>query len=170
MKRKLCVSLLPLSVLLTAVLILSLLYPYYEELLRTQLNRQADLIAGSLESYETSFLEKLDTASNHTVITGADGAVIYANPGVNADLLSAAVREGKTEVTVYQDFWNEQFMAVSRSLSDGRILWVYLSQFSVFALIKSLFQPVLVVLAISAAAAFLILRFVPEPEPQMSTK
>lgn len=50
MKRKLCVSLLPFSVLLTAVLILSLLYPYYEELLRTQRNRQADLIAGSLES------------------------------------------------------------------------------------------------------------------------
>jgi len=162
MKRRLCISLLPVSVLLTAILILSLLYPYYEDLLRVQLNRQADLVASGIESYGTVFLENMGTTSHQVVVTSADGTVIYGNPGTNTDLLSSAVQEGKTEVTVYQDLWNEQFLAVSRILSDGKILWVCVSQFSIYALMKSLLQPVLVVLAVSWAAALLIFRFVPE--------
>ena len=162
MKRRLCISLLPVSVLLTAILILSLLYPYYEDLLRVQLNRQADLVASGIESYGTVFLENMGTTSHQVVVTSADGTVIYGNPGPNTDLLSSAVQEGKTEVTVYQDLWNEQFLAVSRILSDGKILWVCVSQFSIYALMKSLLQPVLVVLAVSWAAALLIFRFVPE--------
>ena len=38
MKRRLCISLLPVSVLLTAILILSLLYPYYEAVSYTHLD------------------------------------------------------------------------------------------------------------------------------------
>ena len=162
MKRRLCISLLPVSVLLTAILILSLLYPYYEDLLRVQLNRQADLVASGIESYGTVFSENMGTTSHQVVVTSAAGTVIYGNPGTNTDLLSSAVQEGKTEVTVYQDLWNEQFLAVSRILSDGKILWVCVSQFSIYALMKSLLQPVLVVLAVSWAAALLIFRFVPE--------
>lgn len=162
MKKKLYLYLVPAAVLLSVALILSLVCPYYEGEIRNQLKRQASLMAGGIERYGADYLDQLDPGGNPATLIGSDGTILYGEGSGSQNELIDAFHEGKTELSYYRDFWNEQILAVSETLSDGSVLWLCSGQYSVYALIKSLLQPILVVLAITLGAGLIIVRFVPE--------
>ena len=162
------------------VLILGALYLQYNEQYAQELRMQSRLVAQALETGGTGYFDGLSLAENHRItLIAADGTVEYDSSAGKQEMenhkdrpeVKEAEKSGYGEAVRYSKTLAEKTMYCAVKLSDGSVLRVSQVQFTIFTLILSMLQPILIVLLmavlLSAMLAARIARRIVEPLNQI---
>ncbi len=153
------IFLVALAVLLASVgLIMAVLYAYFTQQYQNELETEAVYIVEGMEGIGSSYLDSLK-AHDGTRITwiSADGTVLYDNrvsPAnmenhANREEVRQALAEGSGESSRYSDTLAEKTINYATRLSDGTVLRVSGTQYTILSLLLSMLEPIIVVFAIT---------------------
>lgn len=148
--------------LCSLVLITGVMYEYFSVQYKAQLDTNASYIASVVGDGGIPALEKFRASKNRITLIAADGTVLFDNradiSGMENHADRSEVQEaletgvGRAERT--SDTFSEMTYYYAVRLSDGRILRVSSTRFSIAALILGILQPIFLIIA---AAVFVSL-------------
>ena len=141
------------------LLTLGALYQYFSGLSGRELHTQLDIAARGVESEGITYLKSLDLPNSRITWIDAEGNVLYdneADPGTMGNHagrqeVSEALSSGYGESSRYSDTMTKRLLYSAERLSDGTILRMSVSQYSVFTLVLGLLQPLIAAVALSLA-------------------
>ena len=140
------------SVLILGIaFVLGILYQYFGKQLDTELAREASYLAYGVEQQGEEYLQKLKNTDSRITYIGEDGTVIYDNEADAAEMENHKDREefqealatGAGEAQRMSSTLSEKTVYYAKRLSDNSVLRVSSTQYSAFALVLQLIQPVL---------------------------
>ena len=162
------------------VLILGALYLQYNGEYARELKNEANIVARAVEVSGMDYLESLQLEENHRITwIAADGTVKFDSSVSETGMenhkdrpeVTEAERTGYGEDTRYSKTLAEKTMYSAIRLSDGSVLRVSQVQFSIFTLVLSMIQPILIILImaviLSALLAARIARRIVDPLNQI---
>lgn len=134
--------------------VMGILYRYMGKEIGDELLREVHYLAPGVESQGEAYLEKIRTKSSRVTYIDTDGTVIYdseANVSQMEDHsqreeVVEAAKQGAGEAQRTSTTLSEKTIYYALRLSDGKILRVSSTQYSVFALVYQMIVPVLWVL------------------------
>ncbi len=148
------VCLVAVSVFLASLaLIMGVLYDYFSNMQREQLKIQTDLAARGVEREGLSFFDGLTVDGCRITWIGADGRVLYETDleasamenHLNRSEVRQAMETGHGESRRYSDTLTERYYYEARRLSDGSVIRLSGSQYTVWVLLMGISQPILIV-------------------------
>lgn len=158
------------------VLILGALYLQYNGQYAKELRMQSNLLARAVEIGGAAYLDKLILEENHRItLIAEDGTVKYDSSAGTQELenhrdrpeVKEAEEKGYGEEVRYSKTLAEKTMYCAVRLSDGSVLRVSQVQFTIFTLILTMLQPILIILLmavlLSAVLAARISKRIVEP-------
>ena len=140
------------SVLILGIaFVLGILYQYFGKQLDTELAREASYLAYGVEQQGEEYLQQLKNTDSRITYIGEDGTVIYDNEADAAEMENHKDREefqealatGAGEAQRMSSTLSEKTVYHAKRLSDNSVLRVSSTQYSAFALVLQLIQPVL---------------------------
>ena len=140
------------SVLILGIaFVLGILYQYFGKQLDTELAREASYLAYGVEQQGEEYLQKLKNTDSRITYIGEDGTVIYDNEADAAEMENHKDREefqealatGAGEAQRMSSTLSEKTVYYAKRLSDNSVLRISSTQYSAFALVLQLIQPVL---------------------------
>lgn len=146
------------------ILIVGVLFEYFEAQTFKELRSEADYIGYALEKEDISYLEYFDNDNKRITLVAADGTVI-ADTRAEAEELSnhsnrqeikEALEEGTGESVRYSNTLMKKTLYYAKQMDDGRILRVSTTQNSVILILIGLLQPLLIVVLIALFLSFFI--------------
>lgn len=162
------------------VLILGALYLQYNGEYVRELKNEANIVARAVEVSGMDYLESLQLEENHRITwIAADGTVKFDSSVSETGMenhkdrpeVTEAEKTGYGEDTRYSKTLAEKTMYSAIRLSDGSVLRVSQVQFSIFTLVLSMIQPILIILImaviLSALLAARIARRIVDPLNQI---
>ena len=162
------------------ILILGALYLQYNGEYARELKNEANIVARAVEVSGMDYLESLQLEENHRITwIAADGTVKFDSSVSETGMenhkdrpeVTEAERTGYGEDTRYSKTLAEKTMYSAIRLSDGSVLRVSQVQFSIFTLVLSMIQPILIILImaviLSALLAARIARRIVDPLNQI---
>ncbi len=159
------ILLVALVVLLTSSsLILGILYEHFTTLQKEQLRTQLTLAAQGFQHEGTSFFDGLDLQSYRLTRVGPDGTVLYDSASISLDMENHAQREeirealesGYGESARYSDTLTERRLYAAMRLEDGSVIRISVAQSTVFSLILSILEPIILFLFVIVAISLLL--------------
>lgn len=155
--------------------VMGILYRYFGKQISTELEKEASYVAQGVELSGVEYLEKLNGKNARITLIDQDGSVLYdsqaeaysmENHGDREEVKEAA-ETGKGEAVRMSETLSEKTIYYALRLTDGSILRVSSTQYSVLALVYQLIVPVLWILLLmiilSGAFAFRLSKKVVEP-------
>ncbi len=155
-------------VLLAAVIIImGVLYTYFEGEYKNGLRNEAFYVASAMEASGSDYLQTVaENAEADTRITlvKEDGTVIFDSKADASEMenhadreeIKEAIEEGEGYSARYSNTMDEKSINYALLLSDGTILRISGTQFSMWALLKSMSQLIIIVLAIAVILSCLL--------------
>ena len=143
------------SVLILGIaFVLGILYQYFGKQLDTELAREASYLAYGVEQQGEEYLQQLKNTDSRITYIGEDGTVIYDNEADAAEMENHKDREefqealatGAGEAQRMSSTLSEKTVYYAKRLSDNSVLRVSSTQYSAFALVLQLIQPVLCII------------------------
>lgn len=143
------------SVLILGIaFVLGILYQYFGKQLDTELAREASYLAYGVEQQGEEYLQQLKNTDSRITYIGEDGTVIYDNEADAAEMENHKDREefqealatGAGEAQRISSTLSEKTVYYAKRLSDNSVLRVSSTQYSAFALVLQLIQPVLCII------------------------
>ena len=143
------------SVLILGIaFVLGILYQYFGKQLDTELAREASYLAYGVEQEGEEYLQQLKNTDSRITYIGEDGTVIYDNEADAAEMENHKDREefqealatGAGEAQRMSSTLSEKTVYYAKRLSDNSVLRVSSTQYSAFALVLQLIQPVLCII------------------------
>ena len=143
------------SVLILGIaFVLGILYQYFGKQLDTELAREASYLAYGVERQGEEYLQQLKNTDSRITYIGEDGTVIYDNEADAAEMENHKDREefqealatGAGEAQRMSSTLSEKTVYYAKRLSDNSVLRVSSTQYSAFALVLQLIQPVLCII------------------------
>lgn len=143
------------SVLILGIaFVLGILYQYFGKQLDTELAREASYLAYGVEQQGEEYLQQLKNTDSRITYIGEDGTVIYDNEADAAEMENHKDREefqealatGAGEAQRMSSTLSEKTVYYAKRLSDSSVLRVSSTQYSAFALVLQLIQPVLCII------------------------
>ncbi len=143
------------SVLILGIaFVLGILYQYFGKQLDTELAREASYLAYGVEQQGEEYLQQLKDTDSRITYIGEDGTVIYDNEADAAEMENHKDREefqealatGAGEAQRMSSTLSEKTVYYAKRLSDNSVLRVSSTQYSAFALVLQLIQPVLCII------------------------
>ncbi len=134
--------------------VLGILYRYMGKEIGDELLKEAYYLAPGVESQGEDYLEKIRTKNSRVTYIDTDGTVLYDSEA-NASQMEdhsqreevvEAAKQGAGEAQRTSTTLSEKTIYYALRLSDGKILRVSSTQYSVFALVYQMIVPVLWVL------------------------
>ena len=159
------IFLVALAVLLVCtVLIMSILYGYFNDEQHAQLRAQTDLAAQAVDALGETYLSQVRTDGYRLTWIAADGTVLYdtdANAGrmenhLNREEVQEALRSGYGSSEHYSDTLMTRMLYAAEVLSDGTIIRVSAEQQSMVSFIVRMLVPLIVMLAAAALLSGLL--------------
>lgn len=148
-----------LSVLLASlVLIMWVLYGYFEEQYSAQLENDAVYIAQGVNSDGIKFLENIKDITNRITLIAADGTVLFDNQTGASDLenhsqrkeVREALESGEGRSRRYSNTFSEKITYYALRLDDGSVLRVSNTGYSLLTMLWAILQPLIIVLCVAA--------------------
>lgn len=141
---------------LSIILFMGVLYQYFSDQLMEALGTETWLVARGVELEGLNYLDGLDTESRVTWVS-ADGTVLFDSSADSASMENHGDREEIREAqenrlgtaTRYSSTLAEQTLYSARRLSDGTVIRLASSQRTVWLLLLSMVQPILVILVLA---------------------
>lgn len=148
----------------SVVIIMWVLYDYYSETQRTQLKRQANQVAEGVELCGMEYLTRLSAEDYRITYIDGDGTVLYDNKSDAAKLenhkdreeVAQAYETGYGESARFSEILTQRQIYAAKRLSDGRVIRLSDTQYTVFTLFMSMMQPILIVALITIVAALIL--------------
>ena len=151
------------TLLVSFVFIMGILYEYFNNQLLSELRNEAALAELGVEEYGVDYLENIDLENRVTWID-KDGTVLY-DTTVDASNLEnhsdreefkEAVENGSGSSQRYSDTLAEKIVYYALKLNDGTVIRVSSEQYSAWALIASMLDPLIFVFVIIVIISILL--------------
>lgn len=158
--------------MLTALLVLAvslffvfgILYQYFEEQLIGELKGKAIYIMYAVENIGTDYIDKIGDTGERITLIAPDGTVIADTETNAAELenhlerseVKQALGNGSGTSVRYSDTLTEKTIYYAVKMSDGSILRVSVTHYTVVTILLGLVQPMLVILLIASVLCFLL--------------
>lgn len=147
----------------TIVLIMGLLFHFFEKQIQTELANEAGFLAQALENEGAGYFDGFDNKNNRIAgnnrITWIDknGTVLFDSRAdaseldnhADRDEIKTAMKEGKGMSTRYSKTLTEKTVNYAIRLSDGSILRVSTEQYTVVTILMGMLQPVLFIMFVA---------------------
>ena len=146
--------------LLSVALFMGVLYQYFGTQLTRELESEAMLVARGVESLGVEYMENLHL-SNRVTWVDTDGTVLYDNQADAATMenhgdreeIREALRGSEGSAVRYSETLSEKTFYVALRLSDGTVIRLASSQYTIVVLLASMLQPLLIILIVSLILA-----------------
>ncbi len=139
-------------------LVLGILYKYFTNVSAKELKSEINLASVGVESEGKNYLELLDKSTARVTWINSDGTVLFENSGTEASKMEnhiereevqKALKTGYGESQRYSSTVFEKSLYAAKKLSDGTILRMSLSQYSIASLVVGMIQPILILVAVA---------------------
>ena len=154
----------------TIVLIMGLLFHFFEKQIQTELANEAGFLAQALENEGAGYFDGFDNKNNRIAgnnrITWIDknGTVLFDSRAdaseldnhADRDEIKTAMKDGKGMSTRYSKTLTEKTVNYAIRLSDGSILRVSTEQYTVVTILMGMLQPVLFILFVALILTLVI--------------
>lgn len=153
-----------LAVLASIILIMGVLYNFFEGQLIKELESEARLAEYALKNGNSSFFENFSDSEERITLISGDGRVLEDTMAKPEEMENHADREEVREALKYGSGTNvrysktltEKTIYYARKTEDGKVLRVSTTQYSVVTILLSLMQPFIVVMVIAFAISLLL--------------
>lgn len=145
-------------------IIMGSLYGYFTNLTKQQMDEQLDLAAVAIEELGPSYMDQFEDADYRLTLIAKNGVVISdtKTPAtkmenhLEREEIQEAMTLGKGEASRFSKTLTEKTHYVATRLSDGTVLRISISQFSIVTLLLGMLQPLCIVVVISFVISILL--------------
>lgn len=153
-----------LVVLASIILIMGVLYNFFESQLIKELESEAKLAEYALKNGDTGFFDGFSDSEKRITLIAEDGRVLTDTGAKAEEMENHADREEVKDALQYGNGTNmrysktltEKTIYYARKTEDGRVLRISTTQYSVLTILLSLMQPFIVVLVIALILSFIL--------------
>lgn len=146
------------------VLAFGVLFGAFEDRIEKELKSEAGYIAYSVENGDTDFFSKFSGSDKRVTLVAANGDVIADTQAAAFDMDNHADREevkdalkyGSGTKVRYSETLTEKTIYYAQRLSNGNVLRVSTTQYTIVTIILGLMQPMIIVLVIAMALSFFL--------------
>ena len=146
------------------VLAFGVLFGAFEDRIEKELKSEAGYIAYSVENGDTDFFSKFSGSDKRVTLIAANGDVIADTQVAASDMDNHADREevkdalkyGSGTKVRYSETLTEKTIYYAQRLSNGNVLRVSTTQYTIVTIILGLMQPMIIVLVIAMALSFFL--------------
>lgn len=146
------------------VLIMGILFQYFENQLQSELESEANYIAYALENQGINYINNFSNSNKRITLISPDGDVIADTSANESELgdhsdrqeVIDALKNGKGTSIRYSNTLAEKTVYYAMKMNDGNILRVSTTQYTVVTIIFSLVQPILIVLVAALVLSFVL--------------
>ena len=146
------------------VLAFGVLFGAFEDSIEKELKSEAGYIAYSVENGDTDFFSKFSDSDKRVTLIAANGDVIADTQAAASDMDNHADREevkdalkyGSGTKVRYSETLTEKTIYYAQRLSNGNVLRVSTTQYTIVTIILGLMQPMIIVLVIAMALSFFL--------------
>ena len=139
------------------VLILGVLYNYFDKQLIEDLHTQGHMIAAAVETGSGACLEELGTLDNRLTWVGPDGEVLYDNQAdssamenhLDREEIAEAMESGQGESERYSETLSQKTVYYAIRLADNSVIRLADTRSTVWNLLFGMIQPLLMILTIA---------------------
>ena len=148
--------------ILSIVLIMSILFQYFENQLQSELESEANYIAYAVENQGLEYIENFTDSDKRITLISPDGDVLADTAANETEFddhydrqeVIEALKNGKGTSIRYSKTLAEKTIYYAMKMQDGNILRVSTTQYTVVTILMSLIQPILIVFVIAIAVSF----------------
>lgn len=141
------------TLLSAAVIITGILYSYFDSVMINQLKSQLDFAAAGTSSEGISYLENVKDNSYRLTLVSSDGTVLFDSRAdtskmdnhIKREEIEAAQKEGVGQSERFSSTLLEKTFYCAKKLSDGTILRISTTQYSVATLALGILHPIVVI-------------------------
>lgn len=153
-----------LVLLSSIVLIMGILFQYFEMQIQNELESEAGYIAYAVENQGAEYISNFTNSNKRITLIASNGAVLADTSADTSELddhsnreeVVGALKSGKGTSIRYSNTLAEKTVYFALKMNDGNILRVSTTQYTVAAIIMSLIQPMLIVLVIAFVLSFVL--------------
>ena len=139
------------------VLILGVLYNYFDKQLIEDLHTQGHMIAAAVETGGGACLDELGTLDNRLTWVGPDGEVLYDNQAdssvmenhLDREEIAEAMESGQGESERYSETLSQKTVYYALRLADNSVIRLADTRSTVWNLLFGMIQPLLMILTIA---------------------
>ncbi|MCI8507611.1 MAG: PAS domain-containing protein [Lachnospiraceae bacterium] len=141
----------------TISLIMGILSHFFEVQIQTELENEAGYLSQAVEKEGLRFFDGFKKQANRVTLIEADGKVLFDSDveaekldnHANREEINAALKNGTGKSIRYSQTLTEKTVNYAVRLSDGSILRVSTTQYTVIAVLFGMLQPILIVLVVA---------------------
>ena len=145
-------------------LVMGVLYDYFSGSQENQLKTQTDLAAQGIEHEGSSYFNGLDSEELRITWIDKNGKVLFDNKTdassmenhLEREEVRQAVENGYGKSSRYSETLTEKSLYSAKKLSDGSVLRLSVSQYSVLTLFLGMLRPVLIIALLAVVLALLL--------------
>ena len=145
-------------------LVMGVLYDYFSGSQENQLKTQTDLAAQGIEHEGSSYFDGLDSEELRITWIDKNGKVLFDNKTdassmenhLEREEVRQAVENGYGKSSRYSETLTEKSLYSAKRLSDGSVLRLSVSQYSVLTLFLGMLRPVLIIALLAVVLALLL--------------
>ena len=145
-------------------LVMGVLYDYFSGSQENQLKTQTDLAAQGIEHEGSAYFNGLDSEELRITWVDKDGKVLFDNKTdassmenhLEREEVRQAVENGYGKSARYSETLTEKSLYSAKKLSDGSIVRLSVSQYSVLTLFLGMLRPVLIIALLAVVLALLL--------------
>lgn len=146
------------------VLIMGILFQYFENQLKSELESEASYIAYAVEKQGLDYINNFSNSNKRITLISPDGDVIADTSANESELgnhadrqeVIDALKNGKGTSIRYSNTLAEKTVYYAMKMDDGNILRVSTTQYTVVAILLSLIQPILIVFVVAVVLSFVL--------------
>ena len=146
------------------VLIMGILFQYFENQLKSELESEANYIAYAVEKQGLDYINNFSNSNKRITLISPDGDVIADTSANESELgnhadrqeVIDALKNGKGTSIRYSNTLAEKTVYYAMKMDDGNILRVSTTQYTVVAILLSLIQPILIVFVVAIVLSFVL--------------
>lgn len=146
------------------VLIMGVLYEYFENQLKKELCNEAIFISAAIQNEGYDYLNNIADGEKRITLIAPDGTVI-ADTSVDADTMEnhldreeikLAVKNGNGTSVRYSETLTEKVVYYAEKMENGNIIRISTKQYTVITLLLGLSQPIAVVITFAFILSFVL--------------
>lgn len=153
-----------LTLLASLVLVLGVLFGAFENQIEKELKSEAGYIAYTIENGDMDFFNRFSDSDKRVTLIDSNGEVIAdteADPGKmdnhsDREEVKEALKDGSGTKVRYSKTLTEKTVYYARKLSNGTVLRVSTTQYTIITIVLGLLQPLIFVLVIAMALSLFL--------------
>ena len=157
-----------LGILLSAIfLIIGLLYNYFTQIQKEQLQTETALVAQGVALEGDSYFESLNVSGVRITWIDNEGNIFYDNQSdatkmdnhANRKEIKEALKDGYGESTRYSDTLTTKSLYIAQRLDNGTVIRLSITQHSILLLFIRMFQPLALIIILAIFLSIWVARY-----------